>query len=73
MLVDSIQLSRELIAFNTINPPGQKLGCINHRKMEKLRPETILRTAKDDERDLISLQRLALLELTPIIAWIYFD
>jgi hypothetical protein len=41
--------------------------------MEKLRPETILRTAKDDEGDLISLQRLALLELTPIIAWIYFD
>jgi succinyl-diaminopimelate desuccinylase len=30
MSVDPIQLSRELIAFNTINPPGQELACIDY-------------------------------------------
>jgi len=29
-MVDPIKLSRELLAFNTINPPGQELGCIKH-------------------------------------------
>jgi succinyl-diaminopimelate desuccinylase len=30
MTIDAIELSRELIAFNTINPPGNELGCIRH-------------------------------------------
>lgn len=30
MSIDPIQLSRELVAFNTINPPGQELACIRH-------------------------------------------
>src|ERR1700712_354465 len=34
MLIDPIQLSRELIAFNTINPPGQEISCIEH--LEKI-------------------------------------
>ncbi len=34
MVIDPIELSRELIAFNTINPPGQELACIEH--LEKI-------------------------------------
>ena len=30
MQIDPIELSRELIAFNTINPPGDELDCIRH-------------------------------------------
>jgi succinyl-diaminopimelate desuccinylase len=30
MPIDPIELSRELIAFNTINPPGNELNCIRH-------------------------------------------
>jgi succinyl-diaminopimelate desuccinylase len=30
MLIDPIALSRELIAFDTVNPPGQELACIRH-------------------------------------------
>lgn len=30
MHIDPIELSRELIAFNTINPPGDELSCIRH-------------------------------------------
>jgi succinyl-diaminopimelate desuccinylase len=30
MPIDPIELSRELIAFNTINPPGNELSCIRH-------------------------------------------
>jgi succinyl-diaminopimelate desuccinylase len=30
MPIDPVELSRELIAFNTINPPGNELGCITH-------------------------------------------
>ncbi|HEY8337477.1 MAG TPA: M20 family metallopeptidase [Tardiphaga sp.] len=30
MIIDPIALSRELIALNTINPPGQELVCIQH-------------------------------------------
>ena len=30
MRIDPIELSRELIAFNTINPPGNELSCIRH-------------------------------------------
>ena len=29
-MIDPIELSRELIAFNTINPPGKELRCIRH-------------------------------------------
>src|SRR3954469_4475357 len=34
MPIDPIELSRELIAFNTINPPGNELACIAH--LEKI-------------------------------------
>lgn len=34
MPIDPVELSRELIAFNTINPPGNELGCIQH--LEKI-------------------------------------
>jgi succinyl-diaminopimelate desuccinylase len=30
MSIDPIELSRELVAFNTINPPGRELACIKH-------------------------------------------
>ncbi|MFL6820710.1 MAG: M20 family metallopeptidase [Bradyrhizobium sp.] len=30
MRIDPVELSRELIAFNTINPPGNELSCILH-------------------------------------------
>lgn len=30
MPIDPIELSRELIAFNTVNPPGNELTCIRH-------------------------------------------
>ena len=30
MRIDPVELSRELIAFNTINPPGNELSCIRH-------------------------------------------
>jgi succinyl-diaminopimelate desuccinylase len=30
MPIDPIELSHELIAFNTINPPGDELSCIRH-------------------------------------------
>src|SRR5918993_1560415 len=33
MRIDPIELSRELIAFNTINPPGNELSCIQHLAM----------------------------------------
>ncbi len=34
MLIDPVELSRELIAFNTINPPGQELACV--KRLEKI-------------------------------------
>lgn len=34
MIIDPVELSRELIAFNTINPPGNELACITH--LEKI-------------------------------------
>lgn len=34
MVIDPIELSRGLIAFNTINPPGKELGCIEY--LEKI-------------------------------------
>jgi succinyl-diaminopimelate desuccinylase len=30
MTIDPVELSRELIAFNTVNPPGNELACITH-------------------------------------------
>ena len=30
MPIDPVELSRELIAFNTVNPPGNELSCIQH-------------------------------------------
>ena len=30
MRIDPVELSRELISFNTINPPGNELSCIQH-------------------------------------------
>src|SRR5215212_3447763 len=30
MRIDPVELSRELISFNTINPPGNELSCILH-------------------------------------------
>jgi succinyl-diaminopimelate desuccinylase len=34
MPIDPVELSRELVAFNTINPPGRELACIKH--LEKI-------------------------------------
>lgn len=34
MTIDPVELSRELISFNTINPPGNELACITH--LEKI-------------------------------------
>ena len=30
MPINPVELSRELVAFNTINPPGRELACIKH-------------------------------------------
>jgi succinyl-diaminopimelate desuccinylase len=30
MPINPVELSRELVAFNTINPPGRELACIRH-------------------------------------------
>src|SRR5665213_2476500 len=38
MRIDPVELSRELIAFNTFNPPGNELPCVRHL-------ETVLRSA----------------------------
>src|SRR3954469_21181611 len=43
MPIDPVQLSRELIAFNTINPPGNELGCILH--LEKILSDAGLQTS----------------------------
>ncbi|MGQ0681743.1 M20 family metallopeptidase [Bradyrhizobium sp.] len=56
MPIDPIELSRELIAFNTINPPGNELGCIRH--LEKLLAgaglETSLQEFAPDRANLIA-------------------
>ena len=46
MPIDPIELSRELIAFNTINPPGNELSCIRH--LEKLLAGAGLETSLQD-------------------------
>ena len=40
MSIDPIELSRELIAFNTINPPGNELSCIQHLENFLPRPDS---------------------------------
>ena len=39
MPIDPIELSRELIAFNTINPPGNELSCIQHWQKFSVAPD----------------------------------
>src|SRR3954454_16096050 len=43
MTIDAVELSRELIAFNTINPPGNELACIRH--LEKILAGAGLKTS----------------------------
>lgn len=43
MQIDPIALSRELVAFNTINPPGQELSCIRH--LERILADAGLETS----------------------------
>jgi succinyl-diaminopimelate desuccinylase len=56
MPIDPIELSRELIAFNTINPPGNELSCIQH--LEKILSgaglETSLQHFAPDRANLIA-------------------
>jgi succinyl-diaminopimelate desuccinylase len=56
MPIDPIALSRELIAFNTINPPGNELSCIVH--LEKILAgagfETSVRSFAPDRANLIA-------------------
>src|ERR1700712_2083210 len=56
MRIDPIELSRELIAFNTINPPGNELSCIQH--LEKILSgaglETSLQNFAPDRANLIA-------------------
>jgi succinyl-diaminopimelate desuccinylase len=46
MPIDPVELSRELIAFNTINPPGNELSCIRH--LEKILSKAGLETSLQD-------------------------
>jgi succinyl-diaminopimelate desuccinylase len=46
MPIDSVELARELIAFNTINPPGNELNCIRH--LERILSEAGLETMVQD-------------------------
>jgi len=43
MQIDPIALSRELVAFNTINPPGQEMNCIRH--LERILADAGLETS----------------------------
>ena len=56
MPIDPVELSRELIAFNTINPPGNELACVQH--LEKLLAsaglETSLQSFAPDRANLIA-------------------
>jgi succinyl-diaminopimelate desuccinylase len=56
MPIDPIELSRELIGFNTINPPGNELSCIRH--LEKILTaaglETSLQTFAPERANLIA-------------------
>ncbi len=56
MTIDPVELSRELIAFNTINPPGNELACITH--LEKILAgaglETSIHSFAPDRANLIA-------------------
>ena len=56
MQIDPIELSRELIAFNTINPPGNELSCILHleRILAGAGLETSLQNFAPDRANLIA-------------------
>lgn len=59
MPIDPVDLSRELIAFNTINPPGNELSCIRHleRILSGARLETSLQNFAPDRANLIAKTR----------------
>ena len=59
MQIDPIELSRELISFNTINPPGNELSCILHleRILTAAGLETSLQTFAPDRANLIAKTR----------------
>src|SRR4051812_14412163 len=56
MAIDPVELSRELIAFNTVNPPGNELDCITH--LEKILAgaglETSLQNFAPDRANLVA-------------------
>ena len=56
MPIDPIELSRELIAFNTINPPGNELSCIRHleRILTGVGLETSLQNFAPDRANLVA-------------------
>lgn len=56
MPIDPIVLSRELIAFNTVNPPGQELACIQHleRILSATGLETSIQTFAPDRANLVA-------------------
>jgi succinyl-diaminopimelate desuccinylase len=56
MPIDPVELSRELIAFNTINPPGNELACIRHleRLLAGAGLETSLQRFAPDRANLIA-------------------
>src|SRR5947199_3031403 len=56
MLIDPVELSRELIAFNTINPPGNELRCITHLQniLADAGLETSLQNFAPDRANLIA-------------------
>jgi succinyl-diaminopimelate desuccinylase len=56
MPIDPIDLSRELIGFNTINPPGNELGCIHHLEqiLSKAGLDTTLQIFAPDRANLIA-------------------
>src|SRR5437868_9213283 len=59
MRIDPIEPSRELIAFNTINPPGNEQGCIVH--LQRIRDgaglEPSIQTFAPDRANLIARTR----------------
>src|SRR5947209_100743 len=59
MRIDSIELSRELISFNTINPPGNELSCISHLQtiLAGAGLETTMQTFAPERANLIARTR----------------
>jgi succinyl-diaminopimelate desuccinylase len=56
MRIDPIELSRELIAFNTINPPGNELNCIRYLEaiLHDVGLETSIHAFAPDRANLIA-------------------